>query len=354
MQRCLQLAEMGAGHVAPNPMVGAVLVYNDRVIGEGYHMQYGGPHAEVNCINSVSNEDVPHIPESTLYVSLEPCVHFGITPPCTDLIIFNNIPNVVIGCRDSFPEVDGKGIEKLKGAGVNVLAGVLEKECLQLNKRFFTFHDLKRPYIILKWAQSADGKIGPPLNPPEGGTLESAVDKRLMISNGFTNRLVHKWRSEEAAIMVGTNTALQDNPQLTTRLWPGKDPVRVVIDKELKLPASLKLFDKSARTIVFNDKKQEDDLMLGYYQLDKKKDDLLQMMEWLYKEKLQSVMIEGGAKLLQSFIDKGLWDEARVINNEQLTIGNGVEAPVLSNHELIREERIDTDVISFFVKKDSK
>lgn len=359
MQRCLQLAEMGAGHVAPNPMVGAVLVYNDRVIGEGYHMQYGESHAEVNCINSVSNEDMPHIPESTLYVSLEPCVHFGITPPCTDLIIFNNIPNVVIGCRDSFPAVNGKGIEKLKEAGVNVVAAVLEKECLQLNKRFFTFYDQKRPYIILKWAQSADGKIGAPLmnfvrspsENPEGGTLESAVGGRVMISNGFTDRLVHKWRSEEAAIMVGTNTALRDDPRLTTRLWPGKNPVRVVIDKELKLPDNLKLFDKSVRTIVFNHKKQEDEAMLSYYQLDKREDELLQMMEWLYKEKLQSVMIEGGAKLLQSFINKGLWDEARIICNEQLTIGKGIESPVLRNHELIREERIGTDLISFFEKK---
>ncbi len=342
MQRCLQLAEMGAGHVAPNPMVGAVLVYDGRVIGEGYHMQYGEAHAEVNCINSVSNEDVPHIPESTLYVSLEPCVHFGITPPCTDLIIFNNIGNVVIGCRDSFPVVDGKGIEKLKGAGINVITGVLEKGCRHLNKRFFTFHELNRPYIILKWAQSADGKIA------------ASDSSRIPISNELTNRLVHKWRAEEAAIMVGTNTALRDNPQLTNRLWPGKDPVRVVIDKELKLPDDLKLFDKSVRTIVFNHKKQEDGAMLNYYQLDKSKDDLLQMIELLHKEKLQSVMIEGGAKLLQSFIDKGLWDEARVICNEQMTIGGRVDAPVLKGHELMNEERIDTDVISFFVKKGNK
>lgn len=342
MQRCLQLAEMGAGHVAPNPMVGAVLVYDDRVIGEGYHMQYGESHAEVNCINSVSNEDVPYIPESTLYVSLEPCVHFGITPPCTDLIIFNNIPSVIIGCRDSFPAVNGKGIEKLKEAGVNVVAGVLEKECLRLNKRFFTFHELKRPYIILKWAQSTDGKIA------------ASDSSRTPISNELTNRLVHKWRAEEAAIMVGTNTALRDDPRLTARLWPGKDPVRVVIDKELKLPGNLKLFDKSVRTIVFNDKKQEDGAMLSYYQLDKKEDDLLQMMELLYKEKLQSVIIEGGAKLLQSFIDKGLWDEARIISNEELVIGNGVEAPLLEQHKLIKEERISTDLISFFVKKGNK
>lgn len=342
MQRCLQLAEMGAGHVAPNPMVGAVLVYNDRVIGEGYHMQYGESHAEVNCINSVSNEDMPYIPESTLYVSLEPCVHFGITPPCTDLIIFNNIPNVVIGCRDSFPAVNGKGIEKLKEAGVNVVAGVLEKECLHLNKRFFTFHDLKRPYIILKWAQSADGKIA------------ASDSSRTPISNELTNRLVHKWRSQETAIMVGTNTALRDDPRLTTRLWPGKDPVRVVIDKELKLPGNLKLFDKSVRTIVFNHKKQEDGAMLSYYQLDKSQDDLQQIMQALHSEKLQSVIVEGGAKLLQTFINAGLWNEARLISNEELIIGDAVKAPVLKDHELVSEKRIGTDLISFFVKKSNK
>lgn len=341
MQRCLQLAAMGAGHVAPNPMVGAVLVYNNRIIGEGYHMQYGEPHAEVNCIGSVADEDVQYIPDSVLYVSLEPCVHFGITPPCTDLILLNKIPNVVIGCRDSFPAVDGKGIEKLKAAGVNVVSGVLEKECLELNKRFFAFHDLKRPYIILKWAQSVDGKIAGP------------GSSRIPISNELTNRLVHKWRSEEAAIMVGTNTALNDDPSLTTRLWPGKDPVRVVIDKELKLPGGLKLFDKKTRTIVFNDKKQADDAMLSYFLLDKNKDNLSQIMEELYKERLQSVMVEGGAKLLQSFINAGLWDEARVISNQELVIGNGVVAPALKKSKLIKEEKIDTDIVSFFVKKDN-
>lgn len=350
MQRCLQLAAMGAGQAAPNPMVGAVLVYNGRIIGEGYHKKYGEAHAEVNCINSVTENDRSFIPASTLYVSLEPCAHFGKTPPCTNLIIDNKIPNVIIGCRDSFSEVNGKGIEKLKGAGIHVTVGILENECLALNKRFFTFHDRQRPYIILKWAQSNDGKIAAPLNPPEGGTLESAGLERLLISNELSNRLVHKWRSEEAAILVGTNTALMDDPSLTTRLWPGPDPVRLVIDKELKLPSHLKLFDGNVETIVFNYLKKEDKGKLHYHQLGRQNDLLQQLLAALYEKKLQSVLVEGGAKLLQSFIDAGLWDEARVIYNEQLVVGSGLDAPVLKNQVLLSEEKINTDTISFFSK----
>jgi diaminohydroxyphosphoribosylaminopyrimidine deaminase/5-amino-6-(5-phosphoribosylamino)uracil reductase len=338
MGRCLQLAEMGAGHVAPNPMVGAVLVYDGRIIGEGYHQQYGEPHAEVNCLLSVDDMDEQFIPVSTLYVSLEPCAHFGKTPPCTDLIIKNKISNVVIGCRDSFEAVNGKGIEKLKAAGVNVAVGVLEKECFAFNKRFFTFHNLQRPYIILKWAQSSDGKIA--------GTGPS----RSLISNEFTNRLVHKWRSEEAAILVGTNTALLDNPALTTRLWPGIDPVRLVIDKELKLPTTLKLFDGSVKTIVFNYKKQEDGEMLSYYKLNKDENTISQILPVLYHLKIQSLIVEGGTKLLQSFIDEGLWDEARIICNEQLTIGNGLSTPVLKNNTLLAEQKIESDVVSYYNK----
>ncbi len=350
MQRCLQLAAMGAGRVAPNPMVGAVLVYKDRIIGEGYHEKYGEAHAEVNCINNVAENDKSVIPESTLYVSLEPCAHFGKTPPCSSRIIENKIPAVVIGCRDSYREVNGKGIEKLKEAGIHVTVGVLENECLALNKRFFTFHNQQRPYIILKWAQSSDGKISPPLNPPEGGALEPAGLGRLLISNELSNRLVHKWRSEEAAILVGTNTALMDDPSLTTRLWPGQDPVRLVIDKELKLPRHLKLFDANVETIVFNYLKNETNGKLHYHQLNRQDDLLTQLLAALYEKKLQSVLVEGGTKLLQSFIDAGLWDEARVICNEQLVIGNGLNAPVLKHQLLISEEKINTDTISFFSK----
>ncbi|HVZ96536.1 MAG TPA: bifunctional diaminohydroxyphosphoribosylaminopyrimidine deaminase/5-amino-6-(5-phosphoribosylamino)uracil reductase RibD, partial [Chitinophagaceae bacterium] len=244
MMRCLQLAKLGAGNVAPNPMVGAVLVHEDRIIGEGYHQNYGEAHAEVNCINNVAGSDKHLIDKSTLYVSLEPCSHYGKTPPCTDLIIRNKIPRVVIGCRDVYKEVAGRGIQKLQNAGVEVICDVLKQESICLNRRFFTFHTQFRPYFILKWAQTANNKIG-------------AVEKRMLISNEHTNRLVHKWRSEEPAIMIGTNTALQDDPLLTTRLWKGKNPIRIVIDGKLKLPDSLSLFNNEAKTIVFNFHKNE-------------------------------------------------------------------------------------------------
>lgn len=336
MQRCLQLAAMGAGEVAPNPMVGAVLLYNGRIIGEGYHQKYGEAHAEVNCINSVDRADKALIEKSTLYVSLEPCAHFGKTPPCADLIISNKIPNVVIGCRDSFAAVDGKGIERLKTAGVHVTLGILENECLELNKRFFTFHEKQRPYIILKWAQSSDGKIN------------AGNGERIFISNEFTNKLVHKWRTEEAAIMVGTNTALLDDPALTVRLYPGNNPVRLVIDMDLKLPSTLKLFDGTVKTIVFNQHKQETGEMLSFYKIDKDEKFIPQFLNELHNLQLQSVIVEGGAKLLQSFIDGNTWDEARVISNEGLIISNGLSAPVLKNSNLFKEQKIKNDSISFF------
>ena len=339
MQRCLQLAAMGAGYTAPNPMVGAVLVYEDRIIGEGFHGQYGGPHAEVNCINSVTKEDLPLIAKSTLYVSLEPCSHFGKTPPCTDLIIEKKIPAVVIACKDIYAAINGRGIEKLQAAGVNVTVGILEKEALELNKRFFTFHEYHRPYIILKWAQSIDGKIA------------NADHSRVFISNEYTNRLVHKWRSEEAAILVGTNTALLDDPALTARLWPGNDPTRLVIDMGLKLPSTLQLFDGKVKTIVFNALKHTTVEKLSYYKLDKGEDMLQQLLTGLYEQQLISVVVEGGAKLLQSFINEGLWDEARVIGNGQLTIGNGVDAPVLTNADLRSEEKLLTDQIAYYFKR---
>ncbi|MGG9960565.1 bifunctional diaminohydroxyphosphoribosylaminopyrimidine deaminase/5-amino-6-(5-phosphoribosylamino)uracil reductase RibD [Ferruginibacter sp. SUN106] len=334
--RCLQLARLGAGLVAPNPMVGAVLVYENKIIGEGYHQQYGQAHAEVNCINSVAAEEQVYIEKSTLFVSLEPCAHFGKTPPCADLIIKNKIRNVVIGCRDSYTEVDGKGIAKLKAAGINVTVGVLQREALDLNKRFFTFHQQQRPYIILKWAQTKDeqiaGKDGLPLH----------------ISNEFTNRLVHQWRSEEAAIMVGTNTALKDDPALTTRLYPGKNPLRIVIDMELKLPASLQLFDNTVKTIVFNAEKQSESEMLSFYQLNKNEQIIPQILKVLYSLKIQSVIIEGGTRLLQSFIDDNFWDEARIITNAEMTIGEGILAPLLRHQKLLQEEIILTDKINYF------
>ena len=343
MWRCLELARLGGGYTAPNPMVGAVLVYEDRVIGEGYHQVYGQAHAEVNCVNSVAAEDVPLISRSTLYVSLEPCAHFGKTPPCADLVIRMRIPKVVVGCRDPFPQVNGKGIEKLLAAGVEVSVGVLEAECKELNRRFFTFNTLHRPYIVLKWAQSANGRIaGATLGHVSGGSgvlsagrvgaagLASGVGERVFISNEYTNRLVHKWRSEEAAILVGTRTALADDPSLTVRLWSGPDPIRLVIDKELTLPASLKLFDGSVRTIVFNMVKHDEGEKLSYYQLANDSSLVHQVCQALYQLKIQSVLVEGGAHLLQSFIDEGYWDEARVITNNELELPGGLPAPVLS------------------------
>lgn len=330
---------MGAGYVAPNPMVGAVLVFGDRIIGEGFHQQYGQAHAEVNCINSVPEENKQFIEKSTLYVSLEPCAHFGKTPPCADLIIKNNIPKVVIGCRDSYAAVNGKGIEKLTAAGVDVSVGVLEDEAMALNKRFFIFHQQQRPYIILKWAQSNDEKIA------------ATGNERIFISNACSNRAVHEWRSEEAAIMVGTNTALKDNPALTTRLVTGNNPVRLVIDMDLKLPASLQLFDGVAKTLVFNAVKQQEGEMFSFYKVDKKEKIIPQVLSVLYQQKIQSVLVEGGAKLLQSFIDENLWDEARVITNVEMVIGKGIDAPVLANKKLMKKEISGTDKIEYFFKQ---
>lgn len=336
MHRCLQLAELGAGHVSPNPLVGAVLVHDARIIGEGWHQQYGGPHAEVNALAAVRDEDKALIPQSTLYVSLEPCAHFGKTPPCTDLIIRHKIPKVVIGYRDPFKEVNGKGIEKLITAGLEVITGILENECIELNKRFFTFHTKKRPYVILKWAQSADQKIS------------SSGSNRLMISNEYSKRLVHRWRSEDAAILVGTNTALADDPELTTRLWPGPSPVRLVIDSQLKLPSSLKLFNRHIKTIVFNTKKHKEEDNLFYYQLKGEENVLPQIMNALYQLQLQSVLVEGGAQLLQTFIDNGLWDEARIITNEELIVNNGLNSPVLASGVKISEMQIQGDRIKIY------
>jgi diaminohydroxyphosphoribosylaminopyrimidine deaminase / 5-amino-6-(5-phosphoribosylamino)uracil reductase len=316
MYRCLELAKLGAGQVAPNPMVGAVLVHDDRVIGEGWHQRYGGPHAEVNCISSVTEKDRPLISRSTLYVSLEPCAHFGKTPPCTDLILHHQVPTVVIACRDPFKQVDGKGIEKLQAGGVAVITGILEKEAMELNRRFFMFHTQHRPYVILKWAQTADGFIA------------AGPADRLYISNELTNRLVHQWRSEEAAILVGTNTALLDDPELTTRLWPGNNPVRLVVDMELRLPASLKLFNQQARTIVFNTHKHEEAGEVRYYQVTHDVSLVQQVLNAATQLNLQSIIVEGGARLLQSFIDEDCWDEARIITNTGLHNNRGLPAPL--------------------------
>lgn len=337
MSRCLQLAEMGAGYVAPNPMVGAVLVYEDKIIGEGYHQKYGEAHAEVNCINSVSEQNKNLLEKSTLYVSLEPCSHYGKTPPCTDLIIKNKIKKVVIGCKDIYKEVAGTGIQKLRNAGVEVIVGILEKECTQLNKRFFTFHEHYRPYIILKWAQSANSKIG-------------SVEERILISNDCSNRVVHKWRSEEAAILVGTKTASKDDPLLTTRLWKGKNATRIVIDKNLILPPTLKLFNADSKTIICNLSKTSTSENLVYIKLEKE-NFIDQILQSLFEMNIQSVMVEGGTSTLQSFIDAGLWDEARVITNKELIIENGIASPEMKGFLLENHEEYDSDIITFYKRK---
>ena len=337
MHRCIELAKFGAGNVAPNPMVGAVLVYDDKIIGEGYHKQYGGPHAEVNAIGRDAQSGLKGmLSKSTLYVSLEPCAHHGKTPPCTDLIIQHKIPKVVIGCRDPFIEVNGKGIEKLKSAGVEVVLGILEEECKELNKRFFTFHTLRRPYIILKWAETSDAFIA------------NADYSRVFITNEYSNRLVHQWRSEEAAILIGTNTALHDNPELTTRLVEGKNPVRLVVDTNLKLPPSLKIFNRETTAIIFNGIKNEDDNNLLYRRLNKDEKNVGQMLKILYDLKIQSVIVEGGAKLLQSFIDEGCWDEARIITNKELKIEHGIKSPLLKNYTLQQTETILSGTINYY------
>ena len=345
MYRCLQLAQAGAGHVAPNPMVGAVLVYNNRIIGEGYHREYGMPHAEVNCIASVKKEDLRLVNKSVMYVSLEPCAHYGKTPPCADLIIQYRIPKVVVGCRDPFPEVNGKGIEKLLAAGVNVTTGILEKECRELNKRFFTFHTQRIPYIVLKWAQSSDGAI-------------AAIDgSAVQISNAYSSILVHRWRSEEAAILVGTRTAMLDDPALTTRLWPGKNPVRLVIDRELKLPVSLRLFDESVPTVIFNELKNTfssdgnnvfTEGRNWFYRLKSDANIIDELMRALYHLGIQSVLVEGGAKLLQSFINENRWNEARIITNKTSRIPGGIKAPELAKAQMTREDHLFSDRIEYY------
>ena len=338
MYRCLELAKLGAGNVAPNPMVGAALVYNDRIIGEGYHQKYGEAHAEPNCIKqAVDNGHSDLIPRSTLYVSLEPCAHFGKTPPCADLIIRYKIPKVVVGCRDPFKEVNGKGIEKLKDAGTQVELGIAEKECKELNKRFLGFHTLHRPYIILKWAQTLNCK------------LAGQGSDRLYITNEFTNRVVHKWRSEEASILIGTNTALMDNPELTTRLWTGNNPIRLIVDMDLKLPLDLKAFNSQARTIVFNKLKHDEGGNILFYQVTEDVNLVHQMINALYQLEILSVIVEGGAKLLQAFIDEDMWDEARVITNEGLIVNNGLEAPQFISASRLQEEKIFADKVEFFI-----
>ena len=339
MQRCLDLAAQGIGNVAPNPPVGAVIVYQNRIIGEGYHQQYGQAHAEPNAINSVLPQDKHLLSQSTLYVSLEPCAHFGKTPPCSDLIIKTGIPKVVIASPDPFELVNGQGIEKLRAAGIEVTIGVFQTEANWLMRRFLTYHQHQRPYIILKWAQTANHFIAP------------TNKQQQWISNSFAKMLTHRWRTEEQAILVGTNTALADNPQLTARLWTGKQPLRLVIDRYGRLQNKpLHLLDNSLPTVVFTQTHPNQNVNqanLQYIPINFEHQPLQQILHFLYQQKIQSVIVEGGAALLNSFIDANLWDEARVFT-APIYWDNGLTAPLLSNAKLHQKQKIDDNCLTIF------
>ncbi len=318
MRRCLELAALGMGNVSPNPMVGAVVVYQDKIIGEGYHEKYGKAHAEVNAINQVIRNYTDHaeiLRQSIIYVSLEPCAHYGKTPPCADLIIKYRIPTVVIGCRDPFDQVDGKGIDKLKDAGIEVVTGVLEEDCKWFNRRFFTRVQKHRPYIILKWAQTADGFFAP------------ADGSQFWITGIESRKLVHQWRSEEDAVLIGKNTAAIDNPQLNVRYGEGKNPKRVVIDRRLELDTALNVFDQSVETLIFNERTTDINGKNKYIALEDFDRFVPQYILYqLYLQDIQSLIIEGGAATLTQFIEAGLWDEARVFIGEVI-LKEGIKAP---------------------------
>ena len=327
MNRCLELASKGLENVSPNPMVGSVIVYENKIIGEGYHMEYGKEHAEVNAITSVKDKSL--LKDSTLYVNLEPCAHFGKTPPCSNLIIEHKIPKVVIGCVDTFSDVNGKGIIKMEKAGIEVNVGILEKESQELNKRFFTFHEKKRPYLILKWAESKDGFIAP-----------KDQTTPLWMTSYESKKLVHQFRSEEDAILVGRVTAEKDNPSLTVRELDGENPVRIVIDKDMKLSEKLNLFNNEAKTIIFNTQKTKI-IDSNYYVKIEHKNLINNVLNELYKQNIQSLIIEGGTKTLQSFIDENLWDEARIFTANKMLV-EGVKSPNIEG-EIIYETILNED-----------
>ena len=327
MQRCLQLAQNGVGYVAPNPMVGAVIVHNDIIIGEGFHRRYGDAHAEPNAINSVKDKSL--LPESTLYVNLEPCSHYGKTPPCADFIIENKLAKVVIGTLDPNPKVSGRGVELLRKAGIEVVVGVLEKDCRELNKRFFIFQEQKRPYVLLKWAQTKDGFIDK--------KRTDRTEEPLLISNAVTMQLTHKMRAENQAILVGANTVLLDNPSLTVRNWSGKSPVRVAIDRLGRIPSDFNLFDGSIPTLVFSEKFRENEHNLEFIKITFDEHVLKNILKILFEQNINSVMVEGGATILNSFIEAGLWDEAN-IEISPVRIGDGVKAPALNKLPVLSKE----------------
>ncbi|NLO70301.1 MAG: bifunctional diaminohydroxyphosphoribosylaminopyrimidine deaminase/5-amino-6-(5-phosphoribosylamino)uracil reductase RibD [Porphyromonadaceae bacterium] len=318
MRRCLYLAKLGIYSVSPNPMVGAVIVHADKIIGEGYHRRYGDAHAEPNAIHSVVNQGL--LPESTLYVNLEPCSYFGKTPPCANLIVSKKIRRVVIGCLDPNPKVSGRGVDLLRNAGVDVVVGVLESESRDLNKRFIIQQEEKRPFILLKWAQTSDGFID--------NVRTDNSEKALKISNSVTGQLTHKMRAENMGIMVGKNTVLLDNPSLTVRNWYGKNPIRITIDKKNEIPENFNLKNKEVCTLIFNNTINETQEYLEYVKIDDLDENLPVILTELYKKNIHSVLVEGGAQLLNSFIRLNLWDEANIEISTQ-TLTNGVKAPVI-------------------------
>ena len=330
MKRCIELARKALGNTYPNPLVGSIIVHNSLIIGEGFHQKSGENHAEINAINSVEKKDL--LKESTIYVSLEPCSHFGKTPPCANKIIETGFKKVVIGTLDSHEKVNGKGKKLIEEAGIEVVSGVLEKECQELNKRFFTFHRKKRPFIILKWAESGDGFLDQDFKPTQ-------------IGNSLTKQFVHQLRSEEHAILVGTNTALTDNPALTTREITGRNPVRILIDFELKVPLNFNLYNNEAPTLIFNALKDSEEKNIKFIKIEKE-NFLENLIQKLYENQIQSVIVEGGSFTLQQFIDAGIWDAAIIIKNKNLKLSNGTKAPEF-HHENFETKIFRDNIIEF-------
>lgn len=335
MRRALELATLGMAATRPNPLVGCVVVYKNKIIGEGWHQQYGGPHAEVNALNSVTDKSL--LPESNVYVTLEPCSHYGKTPPCADFLLAHGVRSIFVCNTDPNPLVAGRGIRKLLDTGCEVHVGLLEDEGRELNKLFFTFHRHQRPYIVLKWAETADGYIA-------RSNLEPVA-----ISGNLARKLVHKWRTEEQAIMVGTRTAWADNPRLNAREWTGTQPVRIVIDKDLRLPPNLHLFDKSQPTLVYNYERQEHQPNLEYIKVTPAANLITQILPDLYRRNLQSVLIEGGTILLKYFLEAGIWDEVRVLRSAQV-LNAGLKAPAQPLAGLTAVTRVGEDELFLYGK----
>lgn len=331
IRRCIELAQKAIGNTYPNPLVGSVIVHNDKIIGEGYHHKAGENHAEINAINSV--EDKSLIPESTIYVSLEPCAHFGKTPPCALKIVELGFKKVVIGAMDSHDKVNGKGKKIIQEAGIEVVSGVLEKECIELNKRFFTYHEKRRPFIILKWAESGDRFMDKDFKPTQ-------------ISNALTKQFVHQLRSNEHSILIGTMTALRDNPSLTTREIVGRNPIRILIDIDLKVPKDFNVYSNEAETLVFNSVKEGDEGNIKFIKTSRE-NFIENMLKTLYELQIHSIIVEGGSLVLQQFIDAGLWDETIIIKNKNLVLENGTKAPRFNKTPIDTRDFRD-NVIEFY------